>query len=897
MESIKRKNKFRIGSLFGFITGSIRKKLLVGILLAALVPLLSLGIAAYRTSSEALMNQAGENLAAIRSIKSDAIQKYYQERQNDLAAFADTIHNVYSKAIDKLNLVQMQKKKALERYIGNKINSGATVNSSDKFVESILENREGLGKSGMTVLVGMDGKQTVFRSKQLSAKGRKGSLLDSPWLKKALSGQSGHGFAVGRGNEYLMVAYTPLRIPGQTKWAMISTASAREVLAPRGAAKKTDLVVRYKEKYGYGNVFIIGADGYVLHTAKHGVDRYTNLLTGPMKKTNLGTLVKKVIKAKNFGMADFKHYGPSRNIPAAFMAQPVVVDGNIQFLVAVQLSLDQINSVTAERNGLGETGETYLVGRDRLWRSDSFYVSELEVFTTILNPGTKVNTEAVQRALTGKTGTKIITSYRDVDVLSSWQPLTIVEPNPVNPKGVKWAMVTEMALSEIQRPVRNLALFSAALLAVAVLLVTGVAFLMSHGLTRQIKLIQELFGNIGMGNFKARAKVVSRDELGSMAVSLNAILDNTLTLIQSREERDEIQASITKLLNEISTLTEGDLTARAEVSEAVTGAIADSFNEMAEQLSRIVRDVKGATLQVGDTSSEINSATNKLIQTSAQQSKQIEEVVDAVKTMAESIQDVAEHAGRSSEVSERSKRNAKMGAEAVRNTNHAMEAIRERVQETARSIKRLGESSQEIGNIVQIIDDIADRTSILALNASIQAAMAGDAGRGFAVVAEEVQRLAERSTNSTKQIETLVKNIQGEINEAGTKMEESIQRVVEGSKLADGAHAKLEEIENVSSQLAQLVQSISETAKQQAKSSEWITKTMEDVGQTTSLTSSASQQTIESMKKLAAVAQKLLQSVEAFKLAEQAAPQVDHEKIAVPGKTDMAGTKKPYTLQ
>jgi twitching motility protein PilJ len=197
-----------------------------------------------------------------------------------------------------------------------------------------------------------------------------------------------------------------------------------------------------------------------------------------------------------------------------------------------------------------------------------------------------------------------------------------------------------------------------------------------------------------------------------------------------------------------------------------------------------------------------------------------------------------------------------------------MEAIRERVQETARAIKRLGESSQEIGNIVQLISDIADRTTILALNASIQAATAGDAGRGFAVVADEIQRLAERSTNATKQIGTLIKTIQGEINEAGTSMEESIQQVVEGSNLAADAHDKLAEIESVSTQLAELIDSISLASKQQARASENIAKTMEEVGEISSQTSAASRQTAMSMQDMAATADKLRVSVEVFKLDE-----------------------------
>jgi len=324
-----------------------------------------------------------------------------------------------------------------------------------------------------------------------------------------------------------------------------------------------------------------------------------------------------------------------------------------------------------------------------------------------------------------------------------------------------------------------------------------------------------------------------------------------------------------KLLDEISGLAEGDLTGRAEVTADFTGAIADSFNVMTEQLSQVVRDVKDASLQVSSTSQEVKTSTENLAETGEAQAVQISDAVAAINEMATSIQQVAENATQSATVSQQATVNARDGAETVESTNKSMSAICENVQETAAAIKRLGESSQEIGNIVQLIDDIADRTSILALNASIQAAMAGEAGRGFAVVAEEVQRLAERSTTATKQIDTLVKNIQGEISEAGISMEESIQQVVKGSSLADNAYKKLQEIETVSTRLAELIQSISMAADQQARASENISKTMEEVGEVSTQTSAASRQTAVSMENMAETSDQLIESVAAFKLAEE----------------------------
>lgn len=397
------------------------------------------------------------------------------------------------------------------------------------------------------------------------------------------------------------------------------------------------------------------------------------------------------------------------------------------------------------------------------------------------------------------------------------------------------------------------------------------ALVFSNRLTRQIDKIMEMFGSIGIGDFSARAEVVSNDELGEMAESMNAMLDNTLTLIQSRDERDAIQASIMRLLNEISDLADGDLTVRAEVTEEITGAIADSFNAMATQLSEVVKRVKLSAAEVSQSTSEVGQSTRDLAEYSDKQAEKIRAAVGTIKDLADAIQDISRNAGMTAEVSNKAKLSAQEGSLAVKKTNEAMTAIKDNMRGTARTIKRLGESSQEIGNITQIINDIADRTSILALNASIQAAMAGDAGRGFAVVAEEVQRLAERSAGSTKQIETLVSGIQNEITEAAASMERSIQYVVSGTELSDEAFSKLMEIENVSRQLAETINAISAAAEQKSQDSELIAEMMEEVGALTEKTTDATKNTVASMERITSTAHRLVESIATFKLEDEPA--------------------------
>jgi methyl-accepting chemotaxis protein len=385
-------------------------------------------------------------------------------------------------------------------------------------------------------------------------------------------------------------------------------------------------------------------------------------------------------------------------------------------------------------------------------------------------------------------------------------------------------------------------------------------------LTRQVDKIQELFGEVNVGNFDARIEIISGDELGQMAASLNTMLDNTLSLIQSQEERDALQTAIQKLLEEVSDVAEGNLAVEAEVTTDVTGAIADAFNYMIVQLRHIISNVQEATLQVSSSAGEIQMTAEHLTRGSEAQTAQIVDTSTAIDEMAVSIQQVSESAVLSAAVAEQALDNARQGTQAVQNTIEGMNRIRDQVQETAKRIKRLGERSQEIGEIVQLTRDIAKRTSILALNASLEAATAGEAGRGFAVVAEDVKRLAERSTNATRQIAHLIQTIQNETNEAVAAMEEGTREVVVGSQLADQAGRALTEIEGVSDRLAELIQSISLASKQQARGSEAVARSMGEIAEITQQTAAGTREAAISINNLTTLADDLRESVSAFKL-------------------------------
>ncbi|MEM7082419.1 MAG: methyl-accepting chemotaxis protein [Pseudomonadota bacterium] len=332
---------------------------------------------------------------------------------------------------------------------------------------------------------------------------------------------------------------------------------------------------------------------------------------------------------------------------------------------------------------------------------------------------------------------------------------------------------------------------------------------------------------------------------------------------------DKQQEAILRLLDEMGDLADGDLTVEATVTEDITGAIADAINYAIEALRDLVSTIDGAAESVDSAARQTQASANHLAKASDNQSKQVASATDSIAKMAHSIEQVSSNAERSSEVTRHSVEIAHKGGEAVRRTIDGMNTIRETIQDTSKRIKRLGESSQEIGNIVELINDIAEQTNILALNASIQASMAGEAGRGFGVVADEVQRLAERSTNATKQIEVLVKTIQADTNEAVVSMERSTTDVVSGALLAENAGAALDEIEKVSNQIASLVQNISGSARQQATAASDVTRNMSVLQEISAQTAENTSATSDSISKLAEMASQLRHSVTGFTLPKE----------------------------
>jgi len=402
--------------------------------------------------------------------------------------------------------------------------------------------------------------------------------------------------------------------------------------------------------------------------------------------------------------------------------------------------------------------------------------------------------------------------------------------------------------------------------------VTAVSDQVNDAALRLVEAYGDSPGLISILGFKAGQALIA--VLGVFAIAMLISLGYVLLLtarrreVESNQLNERNQQAILRLLDEMGDLADGDLTVTATVTEDVTGAIADSINYAIEALRSLVTTINEISEQVSTSAQESRATAMHLAEASEHQADQITSATTSINKMASTIDQMSQEATESATVAQHSVDIAAKGNETVRRTIKGMDTIREQIQETSKRIKRLGESSQEIGDIVELIDDIADQTNILALNAAMQAAMAGEAGRGFAVVADEVQRLAERSGNATKQIEALVKTIQADTNEAVSSMEATTTEVVAGAQLAEDAGEALKEIESVSNHISERIQRVADTAQTQSEEAARVNDTMSVIQEITTQASDGTNQTAAAIGTLADMADELQRSVAGFRLPE-----------------------------
>ncbi|MCP4544778.1 MAG: GAF domain-containing protein, partial [Chloroflexi bacterium] len=472
-------------------------------------------------------------------------------------------------------------------------------------IDAIMQERAGLAETGETYLVGSD---NLFRSNSRFVDEdtiiNPAYVVDTEATQAALAGNSGLDVILDYRGERVLSAYAPLEITG-LDWAILAEIDLVEALAPRIAGAEKDFFTQYKETYGYYDVFLIASDGYIFYTVDHELDYQTNILTGPYQDSNLAALVADVIENQEFGIADFARYEPSQGAPAAFAAAPLLRGDEVEMVVAVQLSLDKINAIMQTTAGLGESGETYLVGPDEMWRSDSRFLVELGVESTVLNTETTVRTEASLSALANEPpGTRIIDDYRGERVLSSWMPLVLDEPDSDHPEGITWAVIAEQDESEALATVATVATFittlSLGLLGVMAVVAAVVGSWIAGRLVEPIVGLTGSAAAIASGDLDVVvAPSPSRNEVGVLTNSFATMTQQLRDMVGSlRETADNLSERTRELeASQRVTFAASERTSPDELLGLVVDLIRDQFDLYHAQVYLVDDEQEAAVLR------------------------------------------------------------------------------------------------------------------------------------------------------------------------------------------------------------------------------------------------------------------------------------------------------------
>lgn len=829
--------------------GSIRGRLIVGTAALSLIPLILLAVAlgyyASRESAAALDQRAYDQMASIRAGKQEEIAAYFE----NVADLMRTVSNTAE--------------------VRQALTDAAATQPQMTLPVTPEEARAKL----------VDYYRNDF-SRQYAAR-NPGQRVDISSLVEKLPAQ-----ALAAQYAYIATNPNPLGKKGELDRADDGSAYS-EV-----HARIHDYARRAVQNYGLYDFFLIDADtGVVVYTYFKELDFATSLRDGPWAQTGLGQAYMKAMSARNAGevlITDYAPYRPSYDDQASFVSTPIVENGVTVGVFVVQLPIDRVNQIMTFEGkwkdvGLGESGETYLVGPDKNPRSISRFMQENSTgFVQMMrdlklaparlaamdsrdsNIGLMtIDTAGVRNALAGQTGTAVYADYRGIDVLGSYAPIDVL--------GLRWVILSEIDAAESAAPVVALQR-GIAIAALVTLLVVGlIALFAGQRLARSINVpltqVQETVQKVGGGDLEARTGLRSGDEIGQLAVAFDTLLDEKVAeLARAQKENEQLNNSVIEIMTSVAQLAQRDLNVKVPVSEDVTGAVSDAINMMTNSTARALRDVNQISAQVSDSSSRVKQRADTVLKLADEASNQANAASAELSTTASALRQIGEQAQGAGREAERALGATAEALTVVRATVEGITASRDQIRETEKRVKRLAERSQEISSAVTIIGQIAERTSVLALNASMQAVAAGEAGRGFAVVADEVKRLAENAREATQQIAGLVSAIQSDTGETLQAMNGTISQVVDITRLADRAGAQMNDTRAATEALVNSVRSISQATQTQGEASQRLLARAYEL-------ISASQRTLEEIEQqrgdtehLDASASALVRTVSEFRL-------------------------------
>ncbi|MDA3938197.1 MAG: methyl-accepting chemotaxis protein [Spirochaetia bacterium] len=818
--------KTKKNGFFGSIGGKI-------LLMFTIVVLLSIGVVTYLSisqSSSSLIGSQFNQLVAIREIKKGQITSYFSERQGDIDVLSDMVISLRQAAFEKMEALQSLQSSAVQNYFQlNSITRKDIVPGSvlHKEMNNIVNNRSGLGISGETYLVENINNRLLFRNDMITMGGGKFvfgyDLTDimPEYIKLAFEGKNDSEVFTDSAGNLVMIVYTPLILPGMN-WVIITKMNLDEAIIPTIESRSTDFFMDYTESYGYYDLFLIHPEGHIFYSAYKEKDFNTNILEGSYKDSSLNDAVKKSLQTGKFSFGDFRPYDPSGGVPSAFIAKPIVHNGDIELIVALQLPLDQINGIMQERTGMGETGESYLVGPQKLMRSDSFLDPENHsVAASFAKPGTGiVDTEASKEALAGNTNSKIIIDYNGNPVLSAYTPVAVYD--------TQWALISEIDNAEVREPINGLIFFIliSALGMIIIAIITAIFF--SRTISKPIKELTKGAIMLSVGDIELKGID------GATIAAINTRGDELGEIGRAFSELIGYQAVKVKLAEEMAA---GDFSIDVEISSD-QDKLGNAFKGMVEALNSLLGNVNMSVDQVNIGADQVSQASQSLSQGATESAASLEEISASVTQINSQSRQNAENATEANGLAKQATEDAEKG-------NKEMESLSE-------AMVKINESSDQIKKIVKVIDDIAFQTNLLALNANVEAARAGKYGKGFAVVADEVRNLSVRSAEAVKETTKMV--------------DESIKNIESGNKAVEATATQLESIMGGSAKVADILEEIATASKEQAEAIDQITQGLEQIDQVTQSNTASAEESAAASEELASQSVQLKNMIATFKL-------------------------------
>jgi methyl-accepting chemotaxis protein len=829
---------------------NIRQKMLIGAGLLTLIPVVI---------TAALLWQGASSLA------DDALT---QRTQNQLNSLRDTKRQ---QVTDELN----SRVRSLQALAAQR----STVDAMRSFKQSFSS----AGKDSGVAQDAASASLTKYAQEQFAPEYAKRNAGTAPDLAKFIAALDANGAALQQ--EFIVRNPNPL---GQKE----------RLLRPEGTyayaqahAQFHPGIERAQKLNEYYDIFLIDTEtDTIVYSVFKELDFGTSITKGIAAGSKLAEAYTKVKQAPNrdaIYLSDFAPYLPSFDDQAAFAATPVF-DGDRQIgVIAMQYPIDKITDVMSsgkawEKIGLGKTGDLFLVGSDKLMRTNTRYVIENKTAfadqlgdklsanarAALLKKETSIglvtiDSDATRPALAGQDGYVSFTDYRNIPSYGAYGSLKV--------QGLNWGLVAKIDQAEADEPIQNLnrqSLLRALIIGLGVVALAGVAVsLFLRQFLKPIQTLSETVQKVASGETAARSQLTEKDEIGDLGRAFDGLLDDRIAALEkSAKENETLNNSVIDLLQAVFQLSNRDLTARAPVTEDIIGTVASSINQFSDETGRTLMDVQKIAEQVSLTSEAVR-VQSVMVEETARAER------DALDAMSSNLTQATDQLAQVSALSEQSNKAAGLAAEATQNalvavdgTVKGMDQLRESISDMEKRFKRLGERSQEISTAVQLINAISERTHVLALNASMQAATAGEAGRGFAVVAEEVQRLSDSSRQATSTISQLVGNIQAETNETLFTVNRLIGDVVRQSELAQRAGVQMNQTQATTQQLVSLVRQIAQFSEQQAMLAASLQQSVVDINAGTEQTSAAIAEQTASTQSLAESSRLLTAAVGQFKL-------------------------------